>query len=53
MKLMCALCMFDEKSGDDKPLTVINGILVCRKHSGYVQGGKFTAALALLKGETK
>jgi|tagenome__1003787_1003787.scaffolds.fasta_scaffold20940286_3 hypothetical protein len=51
----CAICMHDSRIGaydlDDKPVTIINGQLVCMDHTGYVQGGIFTSALSIALGE--
>jgi hypothetical protein len=47
--------MHDSRIGaydlDDKPVTIINGQLVCMDHTGYVQGGIFTSALSIALGE--
>jgi hypothetical protein len=52
--LWCALCLFNEpaSAGDVANAdTIINGQAVCLDHTGYVQGGDFSQALALLKRE--
>lgn len=48
--LFCAICLFSAEMAQEAD-TVINGQAVCLDHAGYVQGGEFTRAIALVKRE--
>lgn len=45
MTLYCCICLHLRETASEA-YTVMNGQAVCEDHTGYVQGGLFTAALA-------
>jgi hypothetical protein len=51
IELYCCLCLHSGAEVAKHACTVINGQAVCYEHMGYVQGGKFSAALGLVKRE--
>ena len=47
--LYCCLCLHVREGVASAADTIINGQAVCYDHMGYVQGGAFSAALAIVK----
>lgn len=47
LSVLCGLCMHARLTAN-AAVTIIGGVAVCDEHTGYVQGGDFSRALALV-----